>query len=97
MSFGNMLLKWGENGLRVVTTGLLIQSLNEVIDLHDKRLWYIESHVPEIIFIVLYGVSIMSLALVGSGGIWMWAGRASKSHIDGEGGDPYHFGHSSSR
>ena len=57
----------GEKDLRAVTTGLFIQSLNEVIDLHAKRLWYMENHVPEIIFIVLYGVSIMSMGLVGYG------------------------------
>jgi hypothetical protein len=63
----------GERDPRAVTTGLFIQSLNEVIDLHAKRLWVKENHVPEIIFILLYGAAIVSMGLVGSG--WGLGGR----------------------
>lgn len=56
-----------EKDTRAVTTGLFIQSLNEVIDLHAKRLWVKENHVPGIIFFLLYGVSILSMGLVGYG------------------------------
>jgi hypothetical protein len=57
----------GEKDTRAVTTGLFIQSLNEVIDLHAMRLWAKENHVPDIIFILLYGVSVVSMGLVGYG------------------------------
>ncbi len=63
----------GERDPRAVTRGLFIQSLNAVIDLHAKRLWVKENHVPEIIFILLYGAAIMSMGLVGSG--WGLGGR----------------------
>ena len=63
----------GEKDPRAVTTGLFIQSLNEVIDLHAKRLWVKENHVPEIIFFLLYGAAIMSMGLVGGG--WGLGGR----------------------
>jgi hypothetical protein len=57
-----------EKDPRAVATGLFIQSMNEVIDLHAKRLWVKENHVPEIIFILLFAAAIMSMGSVGAGG-----------------------------
>lgn len=56
-----------EKDSRAVTTGLFLQSLNEVIDLHAKRLTANENHVPETILLLLYFVGIMSMGLIGYG------------------------------
>ena len=48
-----------------VTTGLFIQSLNDVIDLHAKRLIALDNHVPEPIILMLWFVSILALGLTG--------------------------------
>lgn len=52
---------------RAIPTGLFIQSLNEVIDLHAKRVTAMENHVPESIFVLLLLVATLSLGLVGYG------------------------------
>jgi hypothetical protein len=52
---------------RAIPTGLFIQSLNEVIDLHAKRVTAMENHVPESIFVLLSVVATLSLGLVGYG------------------------------
>jgi hypothetical protein len=52
---------------RAIPTGLFIQSLNEVIDLHAKRVTAMENHVPESIFVLLLIVATLSLGLVGYG------------------------------
>jgi hypothetical protein len=57
----------GEKDPRAITTGLFIQSLNEMIDLHSKRMAALENHVPEVVFILLYLVSIMALGMLGYG------------------------------
>ena len=57
----------GEKDPRAITTGLFIQSLNEMIDLHSKRMAALENHVPEVVFILLYLVSIMAMGMVGYG------------------------------
>ena len=57
----------GEKDPRAITTGLFLQSLNEVIDLHAKRVTAMENHVPESILILLYFVAIMSTGLMGYG------------------------------
>jgi hypothetical protein len=57
----------GKRDPRAVTTGVFIQSLNEMIDLHAKRMTALENHVPEVIFILLYLVSILTLGMVGYG------------------------------
>jgi Na+/glutamate symporter len=49
----------------MVPTGLFIQSLNEMIDNQAKRLAALQSRVPNIVFIALYGVAIISFALAG--------------------------------
>jgi len=55
----------GEKEPRAVTIGLFLQSLNEVIDLHNKRLTALENHVPEIILFLLYFVALVATALIG--------------------------------
>lgn len=57
----------GEKEPRSVTIGLFLQSLNEMIDLHAKRITALENHVPGIIFILLYFVAIMTTGLIGFG------------------------------
>ena len=57
----------GGQDSRAIPTGLFIQTLNEVIDLHAKRVTAMENHVPESIFILLSIVAILSLGLVGYG------------------------------
>jgi hypothetical protein len=57
----------GEKDPRAVTTGLFIQSLNEVIDLYSKRLTALENHVPEIILVLLYSVALVANGLIGYG------------------------------
>ena len=57
----------GEKDPRAVTYGLFLQSLNEVIDLHSKRLTALENHVPEIILILLYFVAMVATGLIGYG------------------------------
>ena len=55
----------GEKEPRAVTIGLFLQSLNEVIDLHNKRLNALENHVPEIILFLLYFVALVATGLIG--------------------------------
>jgi hypothetical protein len=57
----------GEKDPRAITYGLFIQSLNEVIDLHNKRLTAVENHVPEIILLLLYFVAVVATGLIGYG------------------------------
>jgi hypothetical protein len=57
----------GEKEPRAVTVGLFLQSLNEVIDLHNKRLTALENHVPEIILFLLYFVALVATGLIGYG------------------------------
>lgn len=52
---------------RPVTTGLFIQALNEVIDLHSDRVAAMENHVPESVLLILVLVPILSALLVGYG------------------------------
>ncbi len=57
----------GEKDPRSITSGMFIQSLNEVIDLHSKRLTALENHVPEIILLLLYFVGVVAMGLIGYG------------------------------
>jgi hypothetical protein len=61
---------------RAVTTGLVIQSLNEVIDLHAKQSTAMQNHVPESIIVLLCLVAIFSLGLIGYG-----CGLAGQRHF----------------
>jgi hypothetical protein len=46
-------------------TNLFITSLNEVIDLHAKRLAAFRNHVPDSVFLLLYFVAAVSMAVTG--------------------------------
>lgn len=49
-----------------IITGLFIQSLNEVIDLHSKRvLLSLHNRIPEMVWLVLYSIAILSMAALG--------------------------------
>ncbi len=49
-----------------VVLGLYIQSLNDVIDLHSKRVTVaIQYHIPGVIWLTLYFVTILAMAAVG--------------------------------
>lgn len=50
-----------------VTTGLFIESLNDVIDLHAARLAAMKNHVPEVVLMLLFLVAVMAALLVGYG------------------------------
>lgn len=51
---------------RSVPTGLFIQSLNEVIDLHAKRVMVaLHSRVPELVWVALYFIAALSMASLG--------------------------------
>ena len=48
-----------------IIVGLFVQSLNEVIDLHTKRLTAVRNRIPFAIWAALYGISIFSFAAMG--------------------------------
>jgi hypothetical protein len=48
-----------------VPTGVFIQSLNEMIDSQGKRLHALQSRVPNIVFLALYGVAIVAFLFAG--------------------------------
>jgi hypothetical protein len=49
----------------MVPTGLFIQSLNELIDQHEKRLTAWRGRVPDIVFLTLYAVAAVSAGFAG--------------------------------
>jgi hypothetical protein len=55
------------NDNAMVPTGLFIQTLNEMIDDHGKRLEALRNRVPNIVLVALYGVAIVACALAGYG------------------------------
>jgi hypothetical protein len=57
----------GERDPRAITTGLFLQTLNELIDLHSKRLNALENHVPEVVLWLLYFVALTTIGLIGFG------------------------------
>lgn len=57
----------GEKDPRSIPIGLFLQSLNETIDLHAKRMTALENHVPEIILMLLYFVAIVVSGVIGYG------------------------------
>jgi hypothetical protein len=61
---------------RPVTTGLFIQTLNEVIDLHAERIAAMENHVPESVLLLLILVALLAAMLVGYG-----CGLAKRRHL----------------
>jgi hypothetical protein len=56
-----------ERDPRAVTTGLFLQSLNQVIDLETLRLVALENRVPAAILILLLFVALVAAALIGYG------------------------------
>ena len=58
---------WGKEEPRSIPMGLFLQSLNDVIDLHAKRVTAMENHVPEIILVLLYFVAMAAIGLLGYG------------------------------
>lgn len=46
---------------------LYTQALNDVIDLHEKRLSALENHVPELVLLLMLAVATIGMALVGYG------------------------------
>ena len=49
-----------------IVTGLFIQSLNEVIDLHSKRvLLALRNRIPEIVWLALYFITVLSMQASG--------------------------------
>jgi hypothetical protein len=65
-----------EKDSRPVTTGLFIQTLNEVIDLHEARVAAMENHVPESVLLLLLLVAVLAAMLVGYG-----CGLANRRHL----------------
>lgn len=50
---------------RPATTGLFIQSLNDLINSYEKRNAALDRHIPEIVLFLLYGTFIMTWGIVG--------------------------------
>ena len=51
---------------RSIVAGIFIQSLNEVIDLHGKRVMFgLHNRIPELVWLVLYLMAIVSMAALG--------------------------------
>ncbi len=53
---------------RPATTGLFIQSLNELIDSHGRRDAALKKHVPEVVLLLLFAVFVISGAVLGYAG-----------------------------
>ena len=49
----------------MVPTGLFIQTLNEMIDNHEKRLIAFRNRIPNIVLAALYGIAIVGSAFSG--------------------------------
>ena len=52
---------------RSVSIGLYVQSLNEVIDVHSKRVAAFRNRVPEIVLLLLLAVGTLAMAVTGYG------------------------------
>jgi hypothetical protein len=59
----------------MVPTGLFIQSLNEMIDDHEKRVIALISGVPNIVLVVLYLSAIVAGAFSGYAAGWRRSGQ----------------------
>jgi hypothetical protein len=44
---------------------MAIESVNDIVDLHVRRAALVDARVPEIIWLALYGLSILGMVLVG--------------------------------
>jgi hypothetical protein len=65
-----------EKDPREITTGLFIESLNEVIDTEAERLAAKENHIPQSILMLLFSVALMAVLGVGYG-----CGLARSRHL----------------
>ena len=52
---------------RQVPTGLFIQALNDMIDMHETRLSAGRNHMPAIVFPTLEGIAVVALGFTGYG------------------------------
>ena len=52
----------------VVPTGLFIETLNDMIDVQEKRLTAARNRVPNIVILALYGIAIVAMAFTGYAG-----------------------------
>ena len=49
-----------------IITGLFIQSLNEVIDLHSKRVMFaLRNRIPEVVWLALYFITVLAMGALG--------------------------------
>jgi len=56
----------GQNQPGSIMVGLFMQSLNEVIDLHTTRILVgVRSRIPGVIWLVLYGITVLAMAEMG--------------------------------
>jgi len=53
--------------IRAVTTGLFLQSLNDTIDMHTKRLAALANRVPDMIMLLIILLAFSAIALIGYG------------------------------
>ena len=56
-----------EEDPRSVPTGLFVQSLNEMIDLHAKRIKALENRLPDVVIYLVLAVTIVAIGFVGYG------------------------------
>ena len=59
----------------MVPTGLYLQTLNDMIDTHEKRLTAFRNRVPGVVFVALYGTAILAACFTGYSG-WTEAQRS---------------------
>jgi hypothetical protein len=52
---------------QVVPSGLFIQALNTMIDVHEERLTAARNHVPPVVFLTLEGIAIVAFGFAGYG------------------------------
>lgn len=50
---------------RSIASGLFVQALNDVIDLQEKRIIAATNHVPEVVFLLLYGIATVAVGFSG--------------------------------
>jgi hypothetical protein len=55
----------GRDGTEPVTTGLFVQSLNELIDSFGRRDAAVSRHVPEVVLLLLHGTFLIACVIIG--------------------------------
>ncbi len=48
-----------------VPVGLYVRALNDVIDMHERRLTGLRGRVPAVVFVMLHGVALVALGFTG--------------------------------